>query len=64
MEAFVLVVLAILFLVICVMLFFTIKGALIDEDPLYFIGAAILIVILIAITFLSYEFNNYIGGIL
>lgn len=63
MEAFVLIVLAILFVVICVMLFFSIIRALIDEDPLYYIGASIFILLLIGVTLISYEFNNYIGGI-
>ena len=64
MEAFVLVILASVFIVTCIMLFYSVKWAMVDEDPLYYIGASIFIIILIALTFLSYEFNNYIGGIL
>lgn len=64
MEAFVLVILATVFIVTCVFLFYSVKWAIVDEDPLYYIGASIFIIIMIALTFLSYEFNNYIGGIL
>lgn len=64
MEAFVLIALAICFVATCIMLAYCIKESIVYEDPLYAMGAAVFMIIFLAVIFLSYEFNNYIGGIL
>lgn len=68
MEAFVLVMLAICFIGSLVVSVVSIKEVILSEDPmekmLCGLCSALFTFMLLAITFIAYEFNNYIGGIL
>ena len=67
MEAFVLIILTACFIAVLILAGFSVIDTIKAEDPLEKmlcgLCAALFIFLLLAITFISFEFSNYIGGI-